>query len=817
MEEIYDNPIRFGSYRLLAKVAQGGMAKVYVANSVKKEFQGQFLAIKKLHEPLNANQAFVNLLIHEAKVSVLLTHPSIAQVYDLGSYQSEFFIAMEYVHGKSLDRVLEKIEDKSAPRMPKELATYLVTEILRALAFAHELRDVKGRELNIIHRDISPGNILLEYKGQIKLTDFGIATAESRLQPGFTQSALGKLIYMSPEQAVNDPVVKASDIYSLGIVYFQLLSGQLPFQFETASELMKKVIEGKITDIRIIAPQVDQELSRIIAKAIDRSSRKRYRSAAEFFEAINTYFIKKENVDFNSKSIRTYYKKKMAEYLRKVFAAEIISELELIQRAFSEKSTEEDLKSTRPQEISVEQILGPALDMDDKTIFEPDHTDEATRHYPLTETERSKILSGLPAREALSLLEDEDRTSDFELKTIPEYDLNIEDSNFKPITAINKLDFSSLGRDDKETLKQNLPAMEILSNSDLDAFESSMFSGRKPNGADLDYEGETRPHDREIAMEAMKKIESPVESIQPLSQARPSTSEPKKQYLQKASAQASRRKIFHRVLGLLGAIIAVLVCAQAINQYLTEQKRLRLALLPTKQISLIVLGEADLRSQREFFKSFSDPKNSDGVSGVETLLETEYKKYTGKNDKLLNILVHEPLIVSRAMSLEDNVKQILKSPALLVQFFESLGVSRKPAADASIFIYLLSEDSKDPPTILSLHDSSQPNLGFLILRVTQAKTLSLSLAQLISKIYQATDKEDPLTGLATVPTGMADPSQTPLYPQKLAELMAGDIPTSLISEKPIDSLKDVSVGPTTAYELGWIDKEALEKLMHSLP
>lgn len=817
MEEIYDNPIRFGSYRLLAKVAQGGMAKVYVANSSKKEFQGQFLAIKKLHEALNANQAFVNLLIHEAKVSVLLTHPSIAQVYDLGSHQSEFFIAMEYVHGKSLDRLLEKIENKSAPRMPKELATYLVTEILRALAFAHELRDVKGRELNIIHRDISPGNILLEYKGQIKLTDFGIATAESRLQPGFTQSALGKLIYMSPEQAVNDPVVKASDIYSLGIVCFQLLSGQLPFQFETASELMKKVIEGKITDIRIIAPQVDQELGRIVAKAIDRSSRKRYRSAAEFFEAINTYFIKKENIDFNSKSVRTYYKKKMAEYLRKVFATEIISELELIQRVFSEKPIEEDLKATRPQEISMEKILDPSLEMDDRTIFDPDHTDEATRHYPLTETERSKILSGLPAREALSLLEDEDRTSDFELKTIPEYDLNIEDSSFKPITAINKLDLSSLGRDDKETLKQNLPAMEILSNSDLDAFESSTFSGTKASGTDLDYAGETRPHDRKEAMEAVDIMESTSTSRPSLSQVRTSSSEQKKKYVQSAISPPNRRKILYRALGLLGGIVVLLVGAQAINQYRTERQRLSLALLPTKQISLIVLGEADLRSQRDFFKSFSDPKNSDGVSGVETLLETSYKNYTGKTDELLNILVHEPLIASRALSLEENVKNILRSPPLLLQFFESLGISRKPAADASIFIYLFASDNRDISSIVSHYDPNQANLGFLILKVSQAKTLGLSLAQLIARIYRATDKEDPLTGLASLPMGMANPSQTPLYPQKQAELMAGDIPTSLISEKSIDSLDQVAVGPTTAYELGWINEETLEKLTHSLP
>jgi eukaryotic-like serine/threonine-protein kinase len=311
--EAFPRPLEFGQYRLYAKVGSGGMAEVFLATCNRPELQNQFVAVKKLHGPLNANKPFVNLLVHEAKIGVLLGHPGIAEVYDLGSHKSEFFLAMEYIHGKSLDKVLQKVRDQACPLPTRDVATFVMFEILRALAFAHALKDIKGRELNIIHRDVSPGNILLEYKGNVKLTDFGIATAENRLHVEFSNVALGKLVYIPPEQAVNDPVVRASDLYSLSVVYYELLTGRLPFESESPSGLYRDIVAGKVEDLRSINPEVPKELSELIHKNLDKSARKRFQSAPEMFEAFHGYFLKKENLDFNSRATRAYFQKKLAE------------------------------------------------------------------------------------------------------------------------------------------------------------------------------------------------------------------------------------------------------------------------------------------------------------------------------------------------------------------------------------------------------------------------------------------------------------------------------------------------------------------------
>jgi len=805
--EAFSESVEFGPYRLKAKIAQGGMADVLLATCSKKEFQGQFIAVKRLLPHLNSNKAFVELLIHEAKIGVLLNHPGIAQVYDLGSHKSEFFIAMEYIHGKSLDRVLERIKNQTAPRLPAEISTYIILELLRALSFAHQLKDSKGRELNIIHRDVTPGNILLGYRGEVKLVDFGIATAESRLQHGFSQSAMGKIAYISPEQAVNDPVLKASDIYSLGVVYYELLSGQLPFQAENANALLKKVIEGRITDLKMTGPAIAQGLRDIVTNCLNKSSRKRVQSCPELFQLIIEHFKRTMEIDFSSRATREYYKKKLCEYLRAVFEADMISEIEVVQKALQEEPSNESLKATAPQIIpaSIEQ----AMDDHDSTVFEADHTDEATRHYPLTETERKKILMGLPPREVIErqAFVEPTRKSEtphavFNLATIPEYDLAEENSSLRRVSIKEKLAISSLNKDQKETLKDLSPSMEISSQQDLEAFEQSTFSG-----APLLGDIETRPLNRADIQKDFEEIERnqtwhPVSSVtkkQPKSFKTPPISGPRE------TMAPRMRESKSWMVWSASSLIAVIVGAAMIwglqSIYTFSSKP---ALLPTKTIYLAVTGEVSAGKMLEL----SNLWRAD-IQKLSAWFNEEYRRISGRNEEVMRIQLGEPEALIRGISAQSAPLDLMKSGEIF-NFLKPVGAKRKLPFDSMIFLYLYPYDDQTPnnlsfPSEFSGNRPDQRGIVFAPAYSSKKFEILLNVAREIAFLYGARDRRDPGLNIPLNPEGMADPNKKPLFPQFKAELMGKYIALSSLQKKEPVSFDELVIGPATAIDLGWKD------------
>lgn len=806
--EIFPEPQKFGQYRLFAKVDQGGMAEVFLATSTKKELLGQFLAIKKLHKALNSNKPFVNLLIHEAKIGVLLNHPSVAQVYDLGSFQTEFFIAMEYVHGKSLERLLEKIREKKAPPLSVEIASYIIFETLRALAFAHQLKDIKGRDLNIIHRDVTPGNILLEYKGNIKLTDFGIATAESRLQKDFTKAAMGKRIYMPPEQAVNDPVVRSSDLYSLTLVYFELLSGQLPFFSDTTTDLYKKIVDGKAQDIRMIMPSIKEDLAKIIRRGMDPSAKRRYRDAPEYFQALYQYFLTEEKIDFQSRTTRSYYRKKLSEYLRKNFHEAIVQEIQLIQIALDQSQHDEDLKATAPQRVPAELLEDELSGVDEKTVFYEDNTNEATRNFPLTDTERKGILDGLPPRQVLKEdLDDEDekeRTSGFELATIADYEDNFGEKAFDQVTVSDRLDQILLDHDDREQLRAQMPAQEIKTRAELDAFEDSTLSGKLSEEVSFEDSPES-------AMDSMV--------LQPISDAGSNSSSSFVRSSQNktiaSDAQSSRPSLVQdkikKKLGLGISIgLAVLLIFSATYGVIEYFNRPPTGLFPTKQVSLVFLGEASLEKQRQVFRSLTDKKSVNSFEKLENVFNRSYQELTGQKKEVLRILAHEPVLTNKNITI-DLISQKTRMPNFLLQQIHSQGFEIKQASDITIFIYFLPDTA--PLEIKNLVDKGarekrmeNQSAIFAFTNETSTADLLLRLGREIALIYGAKDLQDPSTGMALTPEGFAEPGKKPLFPQEYAELMAKDIPTGLLQETPIERIDQVIIGPTTARNLKWISE-----------
>ncbi len=207
----------FGPYLLQKLIAVGGMAEIYLARTKGLAGFERQLALKVVHPDYADDKAFVQMLINEAKIAVGLNHPNVVQTFDLGRIGNRYFISMEYVDGMDLFQLLKRLTERGSS-MPVELAAYVVHGALGGLDYAHNKCDEQGNPLRIIHRDMSPQNILCSRQGEVKITDFGIAKAANLT--GKTRAGVikGKLVYMSPEQAWGEPVDHRTDIFSVGIV-----------------------------------------------------------------------------------------------------------------------------------------------------------------------------------------------------------------------------------------------------------------------------------------------------------------------------------------------------------------------------------------------------------------------------------------------------------------------------------------------------------------------------------------------------------------------------------------------------------------------
>ncbi len=271
---------KFGQYTLLERIAVGGMAELYKARMRGVEGFQKTVAIKRILPHLTDNAEFVEMFIDEGKLAAQLTHPNIAHIYDLGKIGSDYYIAMEYVEGKDLRSALNLARKKGTP-LPMGLALLIAARLASALDYAHRKRDFDGRELGLVHRDVSPQNILLTSEGDIKLVDFGIAKAVSKASQTQMGALKGKLQYMSPEQAWGKTVDGRSDIFSLGAVLFELLTGERLFSGDSEISVLEAVREGKIRAPREVNPAVPPEVDAIVMRALRVEPEDRYATAGE--------------------------------------------------------------------------------------------------------------------------------------------------------------------------------------------------------------------------------------------------------------------------------------------------------------------------------------------------------------------------------------------------------------------------------------------------------------------------------------------------------------------------------------------------------
>ena len=271
---------RLGQYVLLEKVATGGMAELFRAKKIGIEGFEQVLAVKRILPHLSSDEEFVKMFIAEAKLVAQLTHKNIAQIYDFGRIDQNYFISMEYIRGKDLKAILKKVSLERR-KLPAGIAVFIAKEVAAALGYAHIQKDSAGNDLNIIHRDISPQNILVSYDGEVKIVDFGIAkaSAHSKTTTGMLK---GKLSYMSPEQAWGKPVDHRSDIFSLGVVLYEMLTGRKLFQGDSEVGTLEMIRKARIEPLpSAVNMDMPSGLEAKVLKALAREASERYQNASD--------------------------------------------------------------------------------------------------------------------------------------------------------------------------------------------------------------------------------------------------------------------------------------------------------------------------------------------------------------------------------------------------------------------------------------------------------------------------------------------------------------------------------------------------------
>ncbi|MEM7675743.1 MAG: protein kinase [Myxococcota bacterium] len=272
-------PQRFGPYVILDRIGDGGMAEIFLAKMQGYSGFEKLVALKKIHPRYSRNQTFARMLIHEAKLAASLNHFNVIQVHDLGEIDGQVYIAMEYVHGKDMAAVLSNTY-RRRERLPLNLALCVATEFMTGLDYAHRVRDVEGQPLGIIHRDISPQNVLISNEGEVKLTDFGIARVLASKDDAFQLpgNLHGKFGYMSPEQVKGLEIDQRSDIFSSGVVLWEMLTGRRLFRGKEHKETIKLIVSMAIPLPSSINHEVPPSVDAICLKALSRDPNTRYQT-----------------------------------------------------------------------------------------------------------------------------------------------------------------------------------------------------------------------------------------------------------------------------------------------------------------------------------------------------------------------------------------------------------------------------------------------------------------------------------------------------------------------------------------------------------
>ena len=297
-------------YQILERLDAGGMAEVFKAVAVSLEGFEKSVAIKRVLPQLSANEGFIRMFLDEARLSLYLSHTNIVSVFDVVQTGDVYFIVMEYIEGANLKRVVEAARLRQGP-LPVSIAVYIAVQVCQGLDYAHDKTDPRGRDLNIVHRDVSPPNVLLSWTGEVKLTDFGLAKAASQVSVTDPGVVKGKFGYLSPEAALGETVDRRADVFAAGILLWEMLAGRRLFQGNADWDTLQLVRKAEIPSLRALNPSVPVELEEVIRRALARDPNERFQSAQELGRRLSGYLS-------SSSSVVTAYD--VAAYLKAVLS-----------------------------------------------------------------------------------------------------------------------------------------------------------------------------------------------------------------------------------------------------------------------------------------------------------------------------------------------------------------------------------------------------------------------------------------------------------------------------------------------------------------
>ncbi|MFH1808709.1 MAG: serine/threonine-protein kinase [Pseudomonadota bacterium] len=280
--------VPFGRYNLLRKIATGGMAQLYLATMSGAADFKKFCVVKKILPHLSEQEHFVEMFLDEARIAARLNHPNIVQIYDLGRVGSAYFIAMEYIQGEDLAQLLSRSR-KTGQILPVELCARIAADVCAGLHYAHEQRDEQGQPLNIVHRDVSPQNVLVTYEGQIKIVDFGIAKAANKVAHTRTGTIMGKAAYMSPEQCLGETLDRRSDVFAVGILLHELLTLRRLYKRDSELLTLRVITEEDAPPVAEARPGTPEVLTEIVGRALRRPAAERFQSCLEMRQALESF------------------------------------------------------------------------------------------------------------------------------------------------------------------------------------------------------------------------------------------------------------------------------------------------------------------------------------------------------------------------------------------------------------------------------------------------------------------------------------------------------------------------------------------------
>jgi serine/threonine-protein kinase len=307
---------QYGKYLLLDRIAVGGMAEIFLARQMGPEGFEKTVVLKRIRPHLGDKKSFVRMFLNEAKLAAQLNHPNVIHIHDLGKVGDSYFIAMEYLFGRDMRRVLPKCEQQGIA-FPIVYACKIASQVLEGLYYAHQKTDLQGRPLGIVHRDVTPENIFVSFDGGVKVLDFGIAKAANQVEMTRAGEIKGKLSYMSPEQCMGKPLDHRSDIFSLGVVLYEWVTGFKLFTGESDVAVLKSITDGKIYKPSYFKGDVPEQIEQILMRALEKDPAQRYQTAWEMQYDLDKFLANNEFTPSNQH---------LATFMKQVFADEMDAE-----------------------------------------------------------------------------------------------------------------------------------------------------------------------------------------------------------------------------------------------------------------------------------------------------------------------------------------------------------------------------------------------------------------------------------------------------------------------------------------------------------